>query len=81
MDAFATRLDQLIARITTVDGVCGGRPCVRDLRIRVADILEMKALGVSDADILADFPDLEAEDLVACLHYAAQQADQPAAGR
>ena len=62
-------------RITAIVGVCGGRPCVRDTRIRVTDIVEMKALGVTDGDILEDFPELEAADIVACLRFAAQLAD------
>lgn len=66
-------------RVTSTPGVCGGRPCVRDTRIRVTDIVEMKALGVSDADILEDFPELEAADIAACLHYAARLAALPAA--
>jgi uncharacterized protein (DUF433 family) len=64
-------------RIVAVAGVCGGRPCVRDTRIRVTDIVEMKALGVADADILDDFPELEAADIAACLHHAAKLADKP----
>jgi uncharacterized protein (DUF433 family) len=54
---------------------CGGRPCIRGMRIRVADILEMLAEGVSQEEILADFPDLDEADILACLHYAARRAD------
>ena len=79
MDVLANAPEQLLARITAIEGVCGGRACIRDLRIRVTDVLEMKALGVPDADILADFPDLEPGDLTACLHYAARQALIPVA--
>lgn len=60
-------------RITSDPMVCGGRPCVRGMRIRVADILEMLADGVSEAEILADFPDLELQDIRACLLYAARR--------
>ena len=66
---------RLEARITTHPGQCGGRPCIRGMRIRVADILEMLAEGVSLEAILSDFPDLEAEDIHACLHFAAKRAD------
>ena len=48
---------------------------MRGMRIRVADILEMLAEGVSVEAILSDFPDLEAEDIHACLHFAAKRAD------
>jgi uncharacterized protein (DUF433 family) len=62
-------------RITFNPLQCGGRPCIRGMRIRVTDILEMLACGVSEAQILADFPDLEIEDIRACLHSAAQRSD------
>lgn len=60
-------------RITSDPEVCGGRPCVRGMRIRVADILQMLGQGVSEAQILADFPDLEPEDIRASLLYAARR--------
>ncbi len=64
-------------RITFNPRQCGGRPCIRGMRIRVADILEMLAQGVEVKEILADFPDLEPEDINACLHYAAKRSDIP----
>lgn len=64
-------------RITTNPAQCGGRPCIRGMRIRVVDILEMLAEGVSAREILADFPDLEAEDIQACLLLAAERVDIP----
>ena len=60
-------------RITTNPQQCGGQPCIRGMRIRVADILELDAAGLSSAQILADDPDLEAEDLEAALRYAAHR--------
>ena len=57
----------LLNRITYNSKQCGGRPCIRGMRIRVTDILEMLAENVSSSEILADFPDLELEDLQACL--------------
>ena len=66
---------QLETRITTNPRQCGGRPCIRRMRIRVTDILEMLAEGVSADEILSDFPDLEAEDIQACLLFAARRAD------
>ena len=66
---------QLEARITTNPRQCGGRPCIRGMRIRVVDVLEMLAEGVSTAEILSDFPDLESEDIQASLLFAARRAD------
>ena len=54
-------------RITTNPQQCGGKPCIRGMRIRVADILELYAAGLSSEQILSDFPNLEAEDLEAAL--------------
>ncbi len=64
-------------RITVDPLVCGGRPCVRGLRIRVRDVLEMLAAGMSREEILADYPYLESADITAVLEFAAQQADHP----
>ena len=61
-----------IARITVNPDVCGGRPCVRDLRIRVKDVLDLLAAGASREEILADYPYLEDEDLTAVLEFAAR---------
>ncbi len=65
----------LLERITIEAGKCGGRPCVRSMRIRVSDILEMLGEGVSMEEVLADFPDLEREDILACLQFAARRTD------
>ena len=67
----------MTSRITHDPNQCGGRPCIRGMRIRVRDILELYAAGLSTEQILADFPDLEAEDLQAALAYAAQELDHP----
>ena len=64
-------------RITFDPQVCGGRPCIRGMRIRVSDILDMLAEGVTAAQILADFPDLQPEDITACLKLAAKRVDVP----
>ncbi len=64
-------------RITVDPNVFGGRPCVRGLRVRVKDILDMMAAGASRAEILADFPYLEADDIAAALEYAARHVDHP----
>jgi uncharacterized protein (DUF433 family) len=68
---------ELLARITQDPGKCGGRPTVRHLRIRVSDILEMLAAGVEIDEILADFPDLERDDIRACLLFAARRTAFP----
>lgn len=62
-------------RITIEPGKCGGRPCIRGLRIRVTDVLELLAAGASYEEILADYPSLEREDILAALDYAAHQTD------
>lgn len=61
-------------RITFNPNQCGGRPCIRGMRIRVKDVVDLVAAGVSESVILVDYPDLEPEDIRASLEYAA--ADQ-----
>ncbi|MEG4322048.1 MULTISPECIES: DUF433 domain-containing protein [unclassified Microcoleus] len=67
----------LLARITQTPGKCGGRPCIRGMRIRVSDILETLADNITPSEILADFPDLEPEDIQACLLFASLSIDFP----
>ncbi len=67
--------ETLINRITFNPNQCGGRPCIRGMRIRVKDVLDMLAGGASEQEILQDFPYLEAADIRACLEYAAAQVD------
>jgi uncharacterized protein (DUF433 family) len=62
-------------RITSDPEVCGGRPCIRGLRVRVTDVLEMLASGMTHAEIVRDYEYLEPEDIVAVLEYAAVRAD------
>jgi len=62
-------------RITFNSNQCGGRPCIRGMRIRVKDILEMLAGGASEEEILKSYPYLEREDIQASLEYAAAQVD------
>lgn len=59
--------------ITIEPGKRGGRPCVRGLRIAVADVLGWLAAGMSQAEILADYPELAANDISACLAFAADR--------
>ena len=64
-------------RITVDPNQCGGRPCLRGLRIRVKDVLDLLAAGAGPDEILADYPLLEAGDIIASLEYAARQTDHP----
>jgi uncharacterized protein (DUF433 family) len=67
----------LLSRITIDPEQCGGWPCVRGMRIRVSDVLGLFAAGLSVEQILEEMPDLEREDLQACLQYAARRIDHP----
>lgn len=62
-------------RITVNPRQCGGRPCVRGMRIRVSDVLDLFASGLTASQILEELPDLEADDLKACLQYARKRID------
>jgi uncharacterized protein (DUF433 family) len=64
-----------LQRITVEEGKCGGRPCIRGFRIQVSDILDLLAADASFEEILADYPFLEREDILAAIEYAARQAD------
>ena len=64
-------------RITVNPEVCGGRPCIRGLRIRVKDVLDLLAAGATREEILADYPYLEPDDVTAVLEFAAKQNDHP----
>lgn len=63
------------SRITFDSRICGGRPCIRGMRIRVTDILDMLSAGATRQEILADYPYLEDADISAALEYAAESAD------
>lgn len=67
----------LLDRITFNPDQCGGRPCIRGLRIRVKDVLDLLTAGVPEAEILEDYPYLEADDIRACFEYAAREIDHP----
>ena len=66
-----------LRRITFDPGKCGGRPCIRGMRIRVTDVLGLLASGLSFKEILEEMPDLEAEDILACLQFTAHKMDAP----
>jgi uncharacterized protein (DUF433 family) len=66
-----------LARITSRPDQCAGRPCIRGLRVRVKDILDLLATGASREEILEDYPYLEPADITAALEFAAREADHP----
>ena len=68
-------------RITIDPQQCGGRPCIRGMRIRVTDVLDLLEGGFSLEAILDELPDLEAEDICACLEFACRHKDQPMLAR
>lgn len=64
-----------LQRITIDDAQCGGRPCIRGMRIRVVDILDLLSSGATHDEILSDYPYLEQDDILAAIEYAARQMD------
>jgi uncharacterized protein (DUF433 family) len=64
-------------RITVDAAVCGGRPCVRGMRVRVADVLDLLASGLTAEGVVAELPDLELADIEACLRFASRRLDHP----
>ena len=70
-------MSTLLERITINPQQCGGRPCIRGMRIRVSDVLDLFAAGLTAEEILAEMPDLEADDLKASLTYAARKLNHP----
>jgi uncharacterized protein (DUF433 family) len=64
-------------RITIDPEQCGGRPCVRGMRIRVTDVIDLYSAGLNGNQILEEMPDLEEADLKACLQYASKRIDHP----
>jgi uncharacterized protein (DUF433 family) len=70
-------MSNLLERITVNPKQCGGRPCIRGMRIRVSDVLDLFAGGLSAEQILEEMPDLEADDLKASLAYASRKLNHP----
>ncbi|MEG3925791.1 DUF433 domain-containing protein [Microcoleus sp. T3_D1] len=70
-------MSYLFARITVNPRQCGGRPCIRGMRIRVSDVLDLFVAGLSAEQILEEMPDLEADDLRASLLYASRKLNHP----
>lgn len=67
----------LMERITVNPRQCGGRPCVRGMRIRVTDVLDLLASGLTREQVLDELPDLEPADIDACLRFASRRLDHP----
>jgi uncharacterized protein (DUF433 family) len=70
-------MTDLLDRITIDPAIAGGRPCIRGMRIRVSDVLDLMAAGATNDEVLRDYPYLEAEDLQAVLKYAARRLNHP----
>jgi len=70
-------MKEIMERITVDPEQCGGRPCIRGMRIRVTDVLDLLAAGLSVAEILEEMPDLEREDIEAALRFASSRLDHP----
>lgn len=70
-------MSDLLARITVNPDQCGGRPCIRGMRIRVIDILDLLASGLDAKQVLGELPDLEPLDITAALRYASRRLDHP----
>jgi uncharacterized protein (DUF433 family) len=70
-------MSDLLARITVNPKQCGGRPCIRGMRIRVSDVLDLFVAGLSAEQILEEMPDLEADDIKASLLYASRKLNHP----
>lgn len=64
-------------RITVNPDQCGGRPCIRGMRIRVIDVLDLLATGLTQDEVLIELPDLEKEDVLAALKFASSKLDHP----
>lgn len=70
-------MPNLADRITVNPQQCGGRPCIRGMRIRVSDVLDLLASGMSAEEVLEELPDLEPGDIEACLRFASRRLDHP----
>ena len=68
---------KLAERITVDPDQCGGRPCIRGMRIRVIDVLDLLANGLTPDQVLEELPDLEPEDIAACLRFASRRLNHP----
>jgi len=74
---YCSVMEALLERITFNPKQCGGRPCIRGMRIRVGDVLDLLAAGLSMDQIVEEMPDLEVDDIKACLAFARRRIDHP----
>lgn len=74
---YCNAMEALLERITFNPKQCGGRPCIRGMRIRVGDVLDLLAAGLSMDQIVEEMPDLEVDDIKACLAFAQRRIDHP----
>jgi len=70
-------MTEVFDRITVNPKQCGGRPCIRSMRIRVSDVLDLLASGLTPDEVLDELPDLERADIDAVLRYASRKLDHP----
>jgi len=70
-------MTELADRITVNPKQCGGRPCIRGMRIRVVDVLDLLAAGLTPQAVVEELPDLTLEDVQACLRYASRRLNHP----
>jgi uncharacterized protein (DUF433 family) len=68
---------ELAERITVDPEQCGGRPCIRGMRIRVSDVLDLLANGLTPDQVIEELPDLEPEDIQACLRFVSRRIGHP----
>lgn len=64
-------------RITVDPDQCGGKPCIRGMRIRVTDVIDLLANGLTPLEVVDDLPDLELADVSACLRFASRRLNHP----
>lgn len=72
---WSSEMVEIETRITTNSNQCGGRPCVRGMRIRVCDVLDLLASGLTVEQVLEELPDLERDDVLACLRFASRSVN------
>jgi uncharacterized protein (DUF433 family) len=77
LDSWYNQAMELLERITFESDKCGGKPCIRGMRIRVSDVLGLLSRDLTSEQVLEEFPDLVKEDVLACLEYAANRLDHP----
>ncbi len=74
---YRSSMPEALQRVTSQPDKFGGRPCIRGLRMRVSDVLDLLAAGLSHAEIVEELPDLELDDIKAALAFASRRVDHP----